>query len=418
MGCCRKRKTRALTILLASFLLLSLSLVSPVKANPDTETLYVDSFDQNDLAWSEIGDSPYLWDTDADYIYTNVANALEGYFGFADTTFNVINSVTLYAECKYSAVTSNYIIVYEKDEPLSIGAIFPSSTSYDWYSFDVTEDFPTQDDINNALIYFKFMRVDNRYIYIRRCYLYVDGSAGGNNYVVELSLSITSSLTSLQQLSFQITPAFTPSLTISSLTQTSFILDLNNPITIGIEEATQTSFNIVIVNPYNLDLTKTTQTDYILTLLHQILTSLSCAATYTSATPPTEPPPTYSFPQALAVLFTVSAEDKAIANCTITLYETAYNSYVDYTTTDNTGRATLYLYPGRYLWIAKLDAFEKNGTFLHYAYDTIAIDFTDLLQPKPIELKIVGAVLLVGILVGAIVGVVSVQKGKKWKLKV
>lgn len=51
---------------------------------PSEETLWVNAFDETWVEWVENGDSPYLHETDTDYIYVGNSNATQGYFGFED----------------------------------------------------------------------------------------------------------------------------------------------------------------------------------------------------------------------------------------------------------------------------------------------------------------------------------------------
>ena len=84
-----------------------------------------------------------------------------------------------------------------------------------------------------------------------------------------------------------------------------------------------------------------------------------------------------SFSSSLSVLFKTYQDGKPLPDVEIKIYETVFNSLVDSAVTDTTGRATIYLPPGEYRYEA-LHAPTNNtweGHFLHYAYETIEIDF-------------------------------------------
>lgn len=128
--------------------------------------------------WTEVGDSPYLNNVTTNYIVTSIDGALEGFFGFEDTfAFSTITGVTFYYEGKISNLASdNYVKVY--DNTTYIGEIYPdSSTSYQWYSFDVTSYFKTYQEINTANIKLEFHRVfsSTASISVRRVYLSITG---------------------------------------------------------------------------------------------------------------------------------------------------------------------------------------------------------------------------------------------------
>lgn len=170
-----------------------------VKASPDTETLYVDSYTGDLQNWDERKDpSPYLADEDTGYVHeVKSSGATEGYFGFADPSGSGdINSVTLYVEC-YGEDTNDQIDIFvdcsDGSGWVEEGTITVNQLSYDWETLVLTTRLDSWTDIQNAQIYFYYQGVTGGDdIYVRRAYLYVDYTAAGPpEYDRTASLSFT-----------------------------------------------------------------------------------------------------------------------------------------------------------------------------------------------------------------------------------
>jgi len=142
-------------------------------------TLYVNSFSDVRTGWERFGASPYLHNTDADYIRQSGATGDKiGDFGFGNLpqTIGEIYSCWLYMEC-YQEGAGETIDVYISTDGGSTwvlaGTITPSS-AYSWQTLDVTTILDTHAKINNALMYLDYNAVGAPdYVYVRRVYLRV-----------------------------------------------------------------------------------------------------------------------------------------------------------------------------------------------------------------------------------------------------
>ncbi len=148
-------------------------------ANPDKETLYIDGFDSTYTEWETSGSSPYLDDSDS-YIYDHNNGDLEGYFAFADTDHSgdVFNSVEIYFEC-FQAASGEWfeVWIYNGSSWSDMGDIFPDS-SYSWKSLNVTSTIDSWTKVDACQLYVAYTKSGgSSYVYIRRCYLYVDYTA-------------------------------------------------------------------------------------------------------------------------------------------------------------------------------------------------------------------------------------------------
>jgi len=151
------------------------------------EEVYTNSFDATYVAWVEVGNSPYLHNTDTDYIYQVSARLVaynEGCWSFpASAGSGTINSVKLRLEARRSNVSGDASIavyVWDGSSWVNVGSISPSSTSYEWFEFDVSSTLNTWDKINGAKVYVMLSRygAQSDTLYIRRLTRKVDYTAG------------------------------------------------------------------------------------------------------------------------------------------------------------------------------------------------------------------------------------------------
>ena len=148
---------------------------------PDIEDLYVNGFTAATSEWNKSGNSPYIDDSDANYIYTDRNNDDDANYGFTDPSggaagAGTINSVTLYFEAKEAATSSMYAKIHLIGVGAAVGTVDPTSTSYGWYTIDVTAKLNTWQKITDAQITIQAKTADPA-LYIRRCYLKVDYTA-------------------------------------------------------------------------------------------------------------------------------------------------------------------------------------------------------------------------------------------------
>jgi hypothetical protein len=169
------------------------------RAYASIENQVVDDWDETYVAWTEAGTDPFLNSDDGDtsYVATNTANALEGYFTFADTTFTTITDVHLWATSRFVTATSeNYIGVYNSSD-IAVGLIAPVSTSYALAQVDsgvLLNYLDTPAKVNAFKVYFKFFRILSSTRTIRVTYLYINitGTTGGaETYTTTSNLGVT-----------------------------------------------------------------------------------------------------------------------------------------------------------------------------------------------------------------------------------
>lgn len=106
----------------------------------DNEDVYTDAFSETSVEWTETGASPYLDDSDSNYISTSTDAQLESYWTFPNTSASgTLNSVKLRFEATRSAIPENTfkIEVWDGSEWVDMGTVtLPSS--YGWVEKDVS----------------------------------------------------------------------------------------------------------------------------------------------------------------------------------------------------------------------------------------------------------------------------------------
>ena len=137
------------------------------KLQHNAYTLFCDGFTETETLWSEIGSSPYLRDVDtANYIATMRSQLLrnESYFTFDDLGVwaSGLDNATLYFYAKVDGFEDSFD-VYGGIEPARdrLGIVFVESSSYAWYSLDVSDCFSeaTPSSINGYISDFRIALV-------------------------------------------------------------------------------------------------------------------------------------------------------------------------------------------------------------------------------------------------------------------
>jgi len=138
------------------------------------EELYVDSFSAEEVDWVEVGSSPYLHDSDDDYIRCAINNKYESAFGFpASGGSGTINSVKIRVEAMSSTI-GVYAEVYVWDgSAWQLLGVTDTSDVYTWNEFDATAILNTWAKINGATLRFKCVRTSGT-VYVRRATRKVD----------------------------------------------------------------------------------------------------------------------------------------------------------------------------------------------------------------------------------------------------
>jgi len=187
------RKTIPLIVLV-----LLVASLPPVQADPDVESLYVDSYTGDHQNWDERNEpSPYLADEDTGYVHeVKSSAATEGYFGFADPGGSgTINSVTLYIEC-YGQDTNDLIHIYidcsDGSGWVNEGTITVDQLSYGWETLSLSTRLDSWPDIQNAQLNLYYQGVGGGDdIFVQRAYLYVDYTLAGQEYIRDVTQAVS-----------------------------------------------------------------------------------------------------------------------------------------------------------------------------------------------------------------------------------
>ena len=125
------------------------------------EEVYTNAFSASKVAWIETGTSPYLHDTDADYIRTSTDFANEGDWTFPNSAGSgTINSVKLRFEADVTQEGCASVAVYVWNGSSWVYAkdLHPT-TSYTWLELDVSSILNTWTKINDVEVYLEYGRV-------------------------------------------------------------------------------------------------------------------------------------------------------------------------------------------------------------------------------------------------------------------
>jgi len=180
-------KTKIFSFLIL-FIIISIALfdfVPIVKANPSIEEVYTNAFDATYVAWIEVGSSPYLHNTDTDYIYRLTSKTLtykEGRWSFPNSAGSgTINSVKLRFEDYRTNLAGDAgvdVYVWDGTSWVYAGYLSLHQTSYAWEELDVSSILNSWDKINGAKVYLQTWTATlTDTIYVRRLTRKVDYSA-------------------------------------------------------------------------------------------------------------------------------------------------------------------------------------------------------------------------------------------------
>jgi hypothetical protein len=117
------------------------------------EKLFVNGYTADYTKWAEFGSSPYLHDDDtSNYVASPVATwnpKWEGRFTFADTSWYQVNSATLFFKAKVMSSYPPVSFDVLDGNGYYINSIEPATTSYQWYSFDMSDWLTNPTQVNN-----------------------------------------------------------------------------------------------------------------------------------------------------------------------------------------------------------------------------------------------------------------------------
>jgi len=144
-----------------------------------TEYLYVNNYTSTVDQWTPTGSTPYLHDSDADYISSNATDRVDRNFDFADTAIAAFASITkieLEIESR-SGVLGTYVHCALSKDGVAwteyMNAPIDDSDTWIWKvpSVDVTAFFASLADINNCRLRCTSHRPASGTIRVRRARL-------------------------------------------------------------------------------------------------------------------------------------------------------------------------------------------------------------------------------------------------------
>jgi hypothetical protein len=127
-----------------------------------SEILYVDSFDNTNLQWTETEPSPYLNNSDSNYISTNGNNNIEGWFGFQNLSINSCAGLKIEFECRDSDPNSDDYFEFQITDGVSTYGWYEIKNlpdSYGWRSYDLSGIITSVAQLNNMKISIRYRQV-------------------------------------------------------------------------------------------------------------------------------------------------------------------------------------------------------------------------------------------------------------------
>jgi hypothetical protein len=140
------------------------------------EEVYTNAFDARKVEWTEVGDSPYLHDTELDNVNTSTDAKVEGDWTFPNSAGSgTINSVKLRLETRVSVVDCGDVLVYvwNGSSWVYAGVITPT-TSYGWQEIEVKTTLDSWAKINGVEVYFVYSKSVTGNLTVRRLTRKVD----------------------------------------------------------------------------------------------------------------------------------------------------------------------------------------------------------------------------------------------------
>jgi hypothetical protein len=184
---------RSRNLVLIPLVLIVMFSVSSMRAEvkAGTEILWVDAFDDTDTAWAETGVSPYLNDSDSNYVSSSSDGADQGVWDFnnSDRTDSV-DSVYLWIEIQGPSARNDQVDVslYNTSAWYVVAQIDSDADAYEWIQVDLSSYVSSWSAINGSRLRIEYDRVGSpatQTIYVRRAYLNVTYSIVGVQYPPE-----------------------------------------------------------------------------------------------------------------------------------------------------------------------------------------------------------------------------------------
>ena len=118
-----------------------------------TETVYTNAFSNTTVAWTEVGATPYLNDSDANYVWTNANALVESYWTFPATAgTGTINSVKFRLEVANGESSVEIKVeVWNGAAWVDLGNV-TMGPDYAWKDVDASATLTTWAKVNDARI--------------------------------------------------------------------------------------------------------------------------------------------------------------------------------------------------------------------------------------------------------------------------
>jgi hypothetical protein len=147
-----------------------------------TEYLYVNSFSGSYTQWVEIGSSPYLDNSDANYIWDNDNYDRERYFYFEDSSASSgnVESARIQFETRCDGDDYFEFRIFNGYDTYGWYTIYNLPSSYGWKEYDVSSILRSLYRVNNARIEVRYRTSGSGSsdLFIRRCRLLVEVESG------------------------------------------------------------------------------------------------------------------------------------------------------------------------------------------------------------------------------------------------
>ena len=140
-----------------------------------TEHLYVNSFSYSLTEWSEVGDSPFIDDSDTSHIWDDDNYNGERYFYFEDSSVSSGNVITAKLQFETKCDGNDYFQFRINNGYSTYGwySITGLPSSYGWTEYDVSSILTSVSRVNNARIEIRYRTSGSvsSDVFIRRCKL-------------------------------------------------------------------------------------------------------------------------------------------------------------------------------------------------------------------------------------------------------
>lgn len=160
------------------------------------QTLWCDLFNSAAVDWTEFGNTPYLQDTDTDYVYTATRLLVEGRFYFQDAdTSEILDSILLYFETQQDAGGDDKISVSIEStvKPTLTWVVIPNAGSYTYQTYDLVGTYTDWTGVNGINLTLTSQRTGGTMstVYARRAYLYITSHPAATTVTMKRTLDKT-----------------------------------------------------------------------------------------------------------------------------------------------------------------------------------------------------------------------------------